>query len=236
MAALTKGKIDQAYFSLISSFQKAAQAAGSFAVRRANSTGFISKALEAQSVEVKTGLYLPSWQYRAAGTGKNINIFIRGLEVFACKTAYMTKSTIQVMYLEIDQDDAVPLLALHYDFAEPVLAAHPCFHVQFGVTDVEPQECKAIGLHATIQKPHAPFYPSVRIPTPHMSLGSVLIGIAADHLKPPFSEQFINNVRDNLLKDCETSCPLLTTNLDHHGGHQWHSHHWYDVAKPKLKI
>ena len=40
----------------------------------------------------------------------------------------MVKSTVQVMYLELKDQEAFPLLALHYDFELPVKAAHPVFH------------------------------------------------------------------------------------------------------------
>lgn len=229
MTTFSKGKIDQAYMGLIGSFQKAAQAAGSYQVRRANNLGFVSRITKEKLLMVTSNLYLPDWKYRSSATTKRINIFIRGAEVFDFISGLIVKSTIQVMYLEIADELATPLLALHYDFEEPVLPGHPCFHVQMGVTDVSPQECREVGLRAAIMEPSTPCYPSIRIATPHMSLGAVLTGIAADHLPTAFSKQFITQVRTNFLKDCECSCLVLSENIASHGGANWHSHHWYDV-------
>jgi hypothetical protein len=190
----------------------------------------VSRPISSHCLVVESALYLPEWKYRSSATGKRINILVRGSESFDFQLGLIKKSTIQVMYLEMDDsDNAVPILALHYDFEDPVLPAHPCFHVQFGVSDVTSEECRSIGLRASIRGPREPFYPSIRIPTPHMCLSGVLVGIAADHLPNAFANNFIGTVRSNPLKDFVTSCAVLAENHTGHGGHQWHPHLWYQV-------
>lgn len=229
MKIKSKSQIDIAYTKLLQSFRTAASGSGGCVVRLSNSRGFISKNTSADCLVVESSLFLPNWKYRSSATGKRINILVRGNEFFNFDSGFI-KSTIQVMYLEIDvKRDAVPLLGLHYDFEEAVLPAHPCFHVQFGVSDVSSEECRAIGLHASILPPKEPFYPSIRIPTPHMSLSGVLVGIAADHLSNRCATEFMVAVRSNNLRHFGTSCGLLESNYSNHGGHQWHPHLWYST-------
>jgi len=58
-----------------------------------------------------------------------------------------------------------------------------------------------------------------------MSFGSVLLGLAADHLEPAIFGRVLKLVRTSKLSSWNAACDALQNSL--HGGSYLPSHHWY---------
>src|SRR5262249_6760231 len=135
------------------------------------------------------------------------------------------KSTLQVSYFSIKKDRATPLLSLHYDYELPIRPAHPVFHVQLGESNISVTEYNQLGFKKTIEDSKVPLYGHLRIPTAHMNLGSVLLGLVADHLPNASFNTFLRHVRGNQVSRWSAACLSLKNSLSR--GTYFHSHHWY---------
>jgi hypothetical protein len=110
------------------------------------------------------------------------------------------QSTIELAYVAYDMDsEKLDLrLALHFDFkvkesGEPD-EKHPIFHAQL--------THKPMGLAGTLQARNVNSsrmkgLPIVRLPTAHMTLPSVLLGVAADHFLPVEFSNLLGWMRDD---------------------------------------
>ncbi len=223
--------IDLAYVQLWGRFRTACSSARRI-VRPRDIRGFESRTAASKTVVVKSLLYFPEWPYKPSSR-KRVHILLRSHEEFSCSRAEMMKSTVQIAYFRFGDSDrkAEPLLSLHYDFEAAVQPAHPVFHAQFGVVDFSAAECDAISFPKKIDSHKGPLYGRVRIPTPYMNLGSVLLMLAADHWPPSSYEEFLEGVRSNPTVRWNASCPSLISSLgDCEGRGYLHSHHWYPPA------
>ena len=223
---MTKSEIDSAYTGLWMRFSALCRNA-KFTVRARHPTGYESRPSENRTVHVRALIYLKGWNYKASATrDKLVDILVQSNETFSCDLDAMTKSTVQVMYFLIEGHEAKPLLAVHYDFAHPVTEAHPVFHAQLGATKFETSDIKAVDFRRQIQPLEAPHCGNLRIPTAYMNLGSVLLGIAADHLPRRFFDEFLGELRKNQGTVWNASCDDIRLSLRDRGGFL-HSHHWY---------
>lgn len=178
-------------------------------------------------LNIKTLFYFPDWPYKAAST-KKIEILVRSQEKYRSADDLICASSVQVLYLRHSsvQTEAKCLLALHYDFELPVQSAHPVFHAQLGMSDFSRNELEAVGFRWTIDKPEDPHYSSVRIPTACMNFQSVLLGIAADHLKANFFIQIFKLVKNSRLATWNAHCVSLKQSMSN--GRYLPSNHWYE--------
>lgn len=175
---------------------------------------------------IASRIYLQNWPLRGAGPAEKIHILINGLETYIQSTKLMRKSSIQVLYTEVTGAGAKTLMALHYDFDHVVQAAHPVFHAQFGMGDFTHPSFKEMGFRSAV--PPAPtgvIFNSVRIPTAGMSLASVLMSIAADHLDAKFLNQIITVCESSQLVKWNAKCDALQARLA--TGTMLPSYQWY---------
>jgi hypothetical protein len=215
------------YRSLWQNFSNVCRAAGSVAKPSNGATIQIDEAASTDKQTVIGFLIcLSNWQYKAASPAERIEILLRSREIYSRDDGRMAKSTVQVMYLELKDQDAFPLLALHYDFELPVKTAHPVFHAQMGQSTFDKAELEQVGFRATIKNRRTRIHSSVRIPTPCMNFSSVLLGLAADHLPPAVFARILTLVRSSDLAHWDADCGALKTSLDARGGYL-PSHHWY---------
>jgi len=121
------------------------------------------------------------------------------------------RSQVEIAYLfyNIELDKTALLLGLHFDFGvkndidEPEVA-HPLFHVTLTPS---PMNLKGILHHRKVDTTRMEGIPSVRLPTAHMTLPSVLLSVAADHFQPAAFNKFLRYMRG------EGNYPTMTNNL-----------------------
>jgi hypothetical protein len=138
-------------------------------------------------------LYLKGLPCRRLSRSKRLDVIVKAMETFSKDSWKMTKSTVYVNYVVITGSVARLVQALHYDFVEYGQNDHPFFHVQLSdepipeaaefelnlLTPAEPNEC----------------WVTTRIPTPDMTLASVLYCLIADHLGAGRFSQFAQKVQ-----------------------------------------
>jgi hypothetical protein len=108
-------------------------------------------------------------------------------------------------------DLVAPLLELHYDYEVPVQEGHPAFHAQLGKYDWKELELNQIGWNRDIQRnQQVDAYGNVRIPTPYMGYGAVLVAISADHMKPNGFRRVVRGLRETVLPQIEFDCRYLS--------------------------
>ena len=175
---------------------------------------------------IKTLCYFPEWRYKAVSLRERVHIIIQSRETYSRDDDHISRSNVQVLYSTLSGNTAKSLLALHYDFVLPIQSAHPVFHAQFGAGDFPSKDLEEIGFVRQIEPPPTgTLYSSVRIPTPCMNFGSVLLGLAADHLEPAIFGQVLKLVRRSSLSGWNAVCHALQTSLK--SGNYLPSHHWY---------
>ncbi len=175
---------------------------------------------------IRTLCYFPEWRYKASSNKEKVHIITQSSETYSREDGRMSRSSVQVLYSTLSGNTAKSLLALHYDFVLPIQSAHPVFHAQFGTGDFPWSDLEKLGFRATIEPPPiGTLYSSVRIPTPCMNFGSVLLGLAADHLQPAFFGKVLKLVRGSPLSSWNAECAALQTSL--RDKNYLPSHHWY---------
>ena len=223
---LKKSEIEKAYVSLFLKFQTAVRGCN-LKIKCADTRGFSTKSSSASQLEVTSTICLTDWQYKSASNQKSVTILINSLEEYDCDAEEMKKSTVQVTYFEDNTDIATPMLALHYDFEAPAKPQHPIFHVQLGESKISNDLMNSVGFRRTINSPQALHYSAIRIPTAHMCLSSVLLSLAADHLKATVYTQILDTVRKNEVIKWVSCCAPLPANQTNYPGNLYHSHQWY---------
>lgn len=218
------GEVDRAYVGLLARFSDICNSA-SYHVKKPGGRGFKSKT-EGQDHFVESLLYLPSWGCKPSSPKRCIDIIVRSNEHFRYKKNEISKSTVQVMYFNADSHKARILLGIHFDFESPVQLAHPVFHAQLDVTTLNKEEYESVGFRKTIVDAQTHHYSHLRIPTPHMGLGAVLLALSADHLPVAFHTEFLNAIRENPTVKWDVMCASLKSSLGSSVGYL-HSHHWY---------
>lgn len=142
-------------------------------------------------------MYLKGWPCRRLGAGKRLDLAIKALETFSRESWQMTKSTVYVNYIVVSAGEAKLVQALHYDFVEPGQADHPYFHVQLSDEPIPNAELRASGFDLDLAAPKESneCWVTTRIPTPEMTLASVLYCLVADHLGESQFDQFSRTVK-----------------------------------------
>lgn len=222
---MNKQKLLEVYRKFWKDFRALCIAAG--CTCKPNSDSKIELVIDGQDIIVKTFCYFPDWRYKVPYTNERIHILVQTTETYSRQNDRMSQSNARVLYLSVSGSTAKSLLALHYDFVLPIQSAHPVFHAQFGTGEFPPNDLADVGFKATIEPPPlGTLYSSVRIPTPCMSFGSVLLGLAADHLEPSIFGRVLKLVRDSKLSSWNAACDGLEESL--HDGSYLPSHHWYE--------
>lgn len=218
------GEVDRAYIGLLARFSDICNSAN-YHVKKQDGRGFQSKT-NGQDHLIESLLYLPGWGCKPSSKKHCIDIVVRSSEHFRCKKNEISKSTVQVMYFDADSSQAQVLMGIHFDFESTVQAAHPVFHAQLDDTKLSEEEYAAIGFRKSIIPAKAHHYSHLRIPTPHMGLGAVLLALSADHLPIAFHNQFLDAIRENPTVKWDAMCASLKSSMGGFSGYL-HSHHWY---------
>lgn len=149
------------------------------------------------SVEFKRCLYIKNLPCRRLSAGKRLDVVIVGMEELAKNDPWrVNRSTVYLNYFVVSNAAAQLVQSLHFDFDETGQANHAFFHVQ--LSDELISEGDRLSAHfdlplqAIAQSNEC--WVTTRIPTPDMTMTSVLYCLAADHLRSDIFGQFADNI------------------------------------------
>jgi len=143
--------------------------------------------------ELDAMIHLPKWPEQAKIDGtqrhrREIDILVHARERFSvAKPHVIEESKVTVSYFRTvsNPPTATHLSTVRYDYDLPLRPSHPLFHFHC-CRETVPQPNAAIlesWRFEITQNANEGQYP-FRVPTPHMSLCSVLLGLVAEHLDP----------------------------------------------------
>ena len=125
--------IDLAYAMLWNEFKNACKL-GSAIINARDTIGFLCERDESVPgvTNVASLLYLKAWPVRSTTTrSKVIDILVKGNESYDLNKDIITQSIVKVQYYSVTNDNAAPLIGVHYDFNRGAQPAHPIFHAPF---------------------------------------------------------------------------------------------------------
>lgn len=184
-----------AYESFVEEFRKAVEGADGQVLLAVPLKSCFVRA-ERDNVNFDFYLYLKGCPCSKLPSRKRLDVLIRAKETLERKSWSLTRSTVYLNYLVLSNAKLRAIRCLHFDFDEMAQSGHPFFHVQL-VDSLIPHDLRTFGLDHTPRPPHQSnheWIPS-RIPTPDMTLASVLYCLAADHLGDERFAQFEERVR-----------------------------------------
>lgn len=141
---------------------------------------------------------LANWAARATSDKESVDIIIHIQETIheqQHNKFVLERSTVRVSYFTVEGQEAKLLHGIHFDYG-PEQQSHPIFHAQLTNETVDLSAETAKELEFSIQQvsSHKPFK-NARIPTSDMTMPSVLLCLAADHIKSDFFGEFLSRVK-----------------------------------------
>jgi len=182
------------------------------------------------NVAFKRSLYLKDWPCRNLPKGKRVDIAIMALEEIKRGSWSLTRSTVYLNYFTVSKSTAVLFRSLHYDFVEGGQDDHPYFHVQLSDESIPQQDLRDAGFDLQLRLPEYAIQRWVvtRIPTPEMTLASVLYCLMADHWGAKIFGKFAGDV--HRIQDDLPTLPFdplkrsLQKSLAHFKSSHWFAH------------
>jgi hypothetical protein len=245
MTIKTPYKLWGAYEAFIEAFRTAAEEANRPVEFDSTPLPSCFRPLESGKAMFERCIYLKGWPSRTLGTNnwssrtlsshKRLDIIVHALEEFTRPDWLLTKSTVYLNYLVVSNNRARLAQSLHFDFDANarVQHPHPLFHVQLHLELVRfpENELRSMGLDAEVVVPQEPneCWVTTRIPTPDMTLPSVLYCLVADHLGAGIFNQFAEGVH-SMLQDrlpppnFDSVKESLQRSPDHFKSSHWFAH------------
>lgn len=130
------------------------------------------------NISLPEPIYLQDWPENSASNCK-VDIVVSGIEIVDAKTSKIVKSNVSVNYFDASKRASKvlePKESIHYDYEMPCEPGHPLFHAQLSASLIDSFTRYTIDPPALKHR-----LKGIRIPTAHISLISVLIGLIADH-------------------------------------------------------
>lgn len=222
-------KITSAYEDFIEAFRSAVEAANFEVVfpRRPLCSCF-TKLGDSTDAEFEICLYLKGCPCRPLAGCKRLDIVIKALETFMMPSWLLTKSSVYLNYFVVSDSAADLVQSLHYDFVDGGQADHPFFHLQLTDELIPEGELRSTGFDLEVRVPKQPneCWVTTRIPTPDMTLASVLYCVVADHLGAGSFKQFAENVHSIQDRLPPPSFDALKKSLARTSTH-FKSSHWF---------
>jgi hypothetical protein len=168
------------------------------------------------TAEFRRCLYLRGWRCRKLGGGRRLDIVIRAVETFETTQWLLTKSTVFVNYIVVKDSAAKLAQSLHFDFMATGQKDHPFFHAHLNDGRI-PEE---------LPEQQSDCWVTTRIPTPDMTLASVLYCVVADHLGAGHFKQFAEKVESIQGRMPHPGFDALRRSLQTSSKH-FKSSHWF---------
>jgi hypothetical protein len=222
--------ISEAYSSFLLRFNSTCQD-GNYSIRY---DGFVPKLIRTGSATpnricVEGIIYLREWPYKVVSRQKKVDILIRGTEQFDNEGTECVYSNVHVNYMTVSPTGTARVIEnIHYDFEAIPGDAHPFFHAQFANNEVSDQLGRSVvGFEYGIDsRDRSTRYKNMRIPTAHMNVPSVLLCLAADHMKGANFQELIEHVRRSNHSLPGASCQRMRESFAN-GKDFCKSFHWY---------
>jgi hypothetical protein len=184
------------------------------------------------TVVFKGCLYLKNLHCRKLGSGKRLDVVIVSLEELRKNDPWrVKKSTVYLNYFIVVGDKAQLAQSLHFDFDEIGQADHPFFHVQLDRQLISKDDRQSAQFNLELlpsPSQAAECEVTTRIPTPDMTLTSVLYCLAADHLRSDIFQQFaerVHRIQDRLpLLSFDALKKSVARSPDHFKSSHWFAH------------
>ena len=116
--------------------------------------------------------------------------------------------------------------SLHYDFVEDGQHDHPFFHVQLTDELIPQEDLQNAGFGLSVAVSGNECWVTTRIPTPDMTLASVIYCLMADHLGASGFSEFAENVESIQNRIPAPSFEPIKKSLDASAAH-FKSSHWF---------
>lgn len=193
---ITPYRLTGAYESFLAEFQKAIEDGDGRVLPSSPLPSCFRQSGEKESVDFEICLYVKKCPCRQLPHGKRLDIAIKARERLEKGSWSLTKSTVYVNYFVLSGSVAQLVRAVHYDFEKGGQTGHPFFHAQLSDEAIADGDLRSTGFDLTLKLPEESNERCVgtRIPTPDMTLASVLYCLVADHLGAAIFTQFANNV------------------------------------------
>jgi len=170
--------------------------------------------------------YLKGWPCKRLPRTKRLDVVVKALETFTRPSWALSKSTVYVNYFVVSDSDAKLVQSLHYDFVEGGQDDHPFFHVQLSDELIPEDDLRSTGFELSVPSSANECWVTTRIPTPDMTLASVIYCLVADHLGAINFSEFAQNVESIQNRLPAPSFETIRKSLDRTTAH-FKSSHWF---------
>jgi hypothetical protein len=236
MAITAPYRVWGAYETFIEAFRTAAEEANRAVTFDSKPLPSCFKLSQNGKAEFERCIYLKGWPSLSLGRDKRLDIIVHALEEFTRPEWLLTKSTVYLNYLVVSNNKARLVQALHFDFdadARPK-RPHPLFHVQLhlDLVRVPDNELRGMGFDLELEIPqeHKECEVTTRIPTPEMTLPSVLYCLVADHLGNIIFKKFAADICSMLKNQLpRPDFDMIRRSLQESPMH-FKSSHWFPPA------
>jgi len=158
------------------------------------------------TVEFATFLYLRKLPSRRLSGSKRLDIVIEAIEELekdSWDSWVLKRSIVRLNYFVISDATAQLVQSLHFDFVEGGQPDHPFFHVQLSDELIHEDKRQSARFDLAVLSSGLPneCWVTTRIPTPDMTLTSVLYCLVADHLGGGIFSEFkrrVDPIKDRL--------------------------------------
>jgi hypothetical protein len=139
-------------------------------------------------------LLLKSWRWKGVSKKERINVLIHARERILSENHTLLSSSVGVNYLTGPSDAPKLLQAFHYDYATDQ-ADHPLFHMQVTnrLITLSETDRNQLEINVPAEVPPAVLR-CARVPTCDMTLASVLVCLAADHVGGQLFSEFLEKI------------------------------------------
>jgi hypothetical protein len=192
-AGLLPNAVISAYESLVNALQQASENANGYVSwTKPLASRFRLAERDNDVVEFDAYLHLDEWKARRS----TMSILVHARERIRRSTQALIQSSIHLSYYGVEGRVARHFHSLHYDYGAAQLH-HPIFHCQLchDAVELSPDVAAELAFDYQRAASTASCFREARIPTSDMTLPSVLLCLAADHLKDSFFEDFFEKVR-----------------------------------------
>lgn len=228
-------KVASAYEALLQEFQRVAEDANqTVSVPHVPLQSCFRPSGDDTTVTFETCLYLKGWPCRKLPRGKRMDVLIKVLEMLKRREPLsrnswcLTQSTVYLNYVVVADPIARIAQSLRFDFPEGGKSDHPIFHVQLTTEQIPTDDVRKAGFDLELKLPDQAneCWVTTRIPTPDMTLASVLYCLVADHLRTSFFRDFAARVHSIQERLPHPSFGTLKNSLQKTSTH-FKSSHWF---------
>jgi hypothetical protein len=178
-------------------------------------------------------LSLKNCPCRKLSRDRRLAIVIKALEVLerqSWEDWIVKKSSVYLNYVVVGDGMAELVQSLHYDFVAGGQDDHPFFHLQLTGEAIPEADRREAGFELPLEIPNPPSrcWVTTRIPTPDMTLASVLYCVVADHLGAGIFREFarkVEAIQDRLpIPGFEDLRDSLLPSVKHFKSSHWFAH------------